>query len=356
MENTLNLAESIPGIGVEETDFDQNPYLFNCKNGTYNFETGKLQPHNPTDNISKITDVEYVEEAECPYWLESLDVMFGGDADMIRFVQQAVGLSLTGLIYKELMFFCHGAGENGKSRFFDCIKMLLGDYFCKIPSEVLMKKDRAGHPRGYELARISGARFVVGSEIDENQEFDANMVKDMTGGDDINARFPHGRPFDFSPTHSLWLYGNKEPKVKSTDWGFWRRMHKIPFTVTIPKEFRKDKPEVDELYEKELPGILQWAIAGYLDFAECGLVVPKQVIRSTKKYRDASDVIKQFLKEECETTDKNAVSTIKEVYNRYCTWCDEGGEKKIPKISFDKDLEERGFKKFTVGANKLMWR
>ncbi|MFC1490344.1 phage/plasmid primase, P4 family, partial [Candidatus Latescibacterota bacterium] len=203
IDNTLSLTESVQGIGVEETDFDQNPYLFNCNNGTFNFETGKFQNHNPNDNISKKTEVDYIENAECPYWVESLDVMFKGDKKMIRFIQRAIGLSLTGLTDEEALFFCYGEGKNGKSRFFDCIEMLLGDYYQKLPSEALMFR-KFDNTKEYHIATLSGSRFAVASEIDKYQRFNERVIRDLTGGDKLNARFPYGRPFEFTPTHKLW--------------------------------------------------------------------------------------------------------------------------------------------------------
>ena len=66
------------------------------------------------------------------------------------------------------------------------------------------------------------------------------------------------------------MFGNDEPRVHATDEGFWRRMRKLPFTVGIPKNKRRPKSELLNIFRNELPGILNWAITGFRDYYICG--------------------------------------------------------------------------------------
>ncbi len=353
--NALELAESIPRISMEQKDFDQNPYLFNCKNGTYNLQNGRFNEHRQSDNLTKRSEVEFDRNAEAPYWYESLNLIFNDDEELIRFIQQGFGYSLSGLVDEEVLFFCYGEGANGKSRLFDVFEMLLGDYFLKTHAD-LFTIANGQSKSDYHIANLPGVRLAVASELDKSQMFHESLIKDLTGGDILSARFPFGRPFTFNPTHKLWMSGNSEPRVRATDEGFWRRIRKVPFTVEIPEKKRKPKSELLEIYRNELPGILNWAITGYQDYVECGkLIIPASVKSATLEYREDSDVIRSFLKE-CIEEVIGENTSVKTVYKKYKDWCDENNENKLKKITFGKMLQNAGYKRPSKGTNNVsMW-
>ena len=103
--------------------------------------------------------------------------------------------------------------------------------------------------------------------------------------------------FNFKPTHTLWIYGNHRPDVRGNDLGIWRRIKLIPFDVQIP-EGEKD-PELLKKLLQEMPGILNWAIKGCLEWQKNGLGVPTSVTQATCEYREEEDVIGEFVAERC---------------------------------------------------------
>lgn len=111
------------------------------------------------------------------------------------------------------------------------------------------------------------------------------LVKQLTGGDTITARFLYGEFFDFKPEFKLWLACNHKPNIKGTDHAIWRRIKLIPFNVKIPKEKRILKSKVMEMFTKEFPGILAWAVQGSLEWRRGGLQTPEEVQNATNHYR-----------------------------------------------------------------------
>ena len=238
ISNVLKIAES--WLPTSTWKFDRDPLKLNLANGIYDLNSNKLLEHSYKHWCLKQAPVTFDKNAAAPHWDNFLNTIFGGDQELIRFVRQAVGFSLSGLSDLQALIFCYGSGANGKSTFFGVLRKLLGDYYQGIQVETLLSKTFQPTTEPYELARIKGARIVVSDEVPEGRKLNESRVKSLTGGDQIHARNPHEKPFSFDPTHTLWMFGNHKPVISGMDHGIWRRIYLVPFTVTISEE-QKDR-------------------------------------------------------------------------------------------------------------------
>ena len=333
----LTLAEVEPGIPIVPEEMDADPFLFNVANGTVDLRTGRLKPHDRADALTKLAPVWHDEAATCPTFLAFLERVLP-DAEVRDFLRRFVGYCLTGNTSEQCLCFLYGGGANGKSTFLNVFLALLGDYGKQAAPELLTHKSSDRHPT--ELADIFGARLVTSVEVDEGKRLAETLVKQMTGGDRMKARFMRGDFFEWTPTHKLFLAANHRPAIRGTDYAIWRRIHLVPFEVTIPKEER-DGQLTNKLLA-ELPGILNWAIAGCLEWQRNGLGIPEAVQDATAHYRAEQDVLGEFLSERC-IKDAQAFVATAALYKAYTTWCEDGGEKPVNKTAFGRGLTERGF-------------
>jgi putative DNA primase/helicase len=193
-----------------------------------------------------------------------------------------------------------------------------------------------------DVAMLKGARFVAAAEVEEGQRFAESLVKQLTGGDLISARYLHCNPFTFKPTFKIWLAVNHKPVIRGTDLGIWRRVRLIPFTVTIP-ESKQDKTLPIKLRE-ELPGLLAWAVAGCLEWQLHGLGIPDEVKTATGQYQSEMDAVAQFIEECCTVIEDLAVRSSS-IYGAWVAWCKGNGEAETSNKAFSLKLEEKGFKK-----------
>jgi putative DNA primase/helicase len=216
----------------------------------------------------------------------------------------------------------------------------MGDYALTIRAESLMTR-RAGGASN-DIARLRGARFVIASEADQKSQFSESLVKHLTGSDTIVARFLYQENFEFQPTHKLFIATNHRPEIRGTDEAIWRRIHLIPFSVTIPPE-EQDKELLHKL-KRELPGILAWAVRGCLEWQQDGLNPPEEVRAATQAYRKDMDIIGAFLDDECIQGDAFSVRA-KPLYNAYKTWCETNGHHAETNTAFGLSMTERGFEK-----------
>lgn len=324
-------------VPVRHEDLDGNPYLLNIKTGTVDLsKDGELREPTRDDLLTK--RIEYGTMAGEPTeWIKFLNDIFMGDQNLIRFIQKAIGYSLTADISEQCMFILYGTGRNGKSTFLNVISEILGDYACNTPAETLMIKKHEGIPN--DIARLKGMRLVTSYETEDNKRLAEAKIKALTGGDIITARFMRGEYFEFKPTFKIWLATNHKPRIKGTDEGIWRRIKLIPFNYCIPKE-KMDKHLQDKLMD-EAEMILRWAIKGTGLWQSEGLGEPEAVTQATTEYRDESDTIGIFLRETIEE-DTTSTVTKKALYAHYSKWCEENGEYKISQKFFSLAVQERG--------------
>jgi P4 family phage/plasmid primase-like protien len=291
----LELVKSEPGIPVRPADLDTNPWLFNVPNGTIDLRTGKLLPHQRGHLITKLAAAHYDPDAKCPLWERVLDRIMGGSGGLIRYLQRTAGYSLAGDVSEQVLFFLHGAGQNGKSLYLGVVKDVWGDYGCQAVSELLMAKNTEAHPT--ERADLFGRRFVATIETDEGKRMAEALMKQLTGGDAVKARKMRQDFFEMRPTWKIFLAANHKLMIRGGDFAVWRRIKMIPFAVTIT-EAEKD-PHLGEKLKPEWPGILAWAARGCLDWQREGLGEPDEVRKATEAYRAELDLVQGFIDECC---------------------------------------------------------
>jgi putative DNA primase/helicase len=339
IEAGISLAKSIAGVSVSVNDLDADPWLVGTPEGAIDLRTGRPITPRREHLITKSIGASFDPLAECPTWERFIATVTGSDNELADFLQAAVGYTLTGKVTEQCLFFLFGHGQNGKGVFTETGKRLLCDYGQTAP-ESLFTKDRNAAATN-DVARLAGCRMAIAAELDEGAAFAESRIKALTGGDTITARLLYHEFFDFPPSHKFWISGNHKPTVRGTDHGIWRRLRLVPFTVTIP-EGQKD-PHLTAKLAEELPGILNWAIAGCLRWQREGLRVPQCVKAATEAYRAEEDVIGQFL-DECTEKRPEARAGRTELYKAYRQWAEGAGiSYPLTARRFNRQVEERGF-------------
>ena len=317
---------------------DKHKMAFNVPNGTLSLKSGQLVPAKRDYFITKFSPVEFTDNADCPMWRRFLDDIFGGDRELIRYIQKAVGYSMTGDTSEQCVFFLYGTGRNGKSTFLDVLREIFGDYVSNIQPETIMVKNSMGNGINSDIARLKGARMVTTVEPNEGVRLNEGLIKQLTGDDAVTARKLYGNEFEFKPEFKLWMATNHKPVIRGTDDGIWRRIHMIPFTVQIPVD--KVDRQLKSKLEREYPAILRWAVEGCLLWQREGLKQPRAVLDMTREYRREMDVISGFLDDRCEVGEGFSAKSS-ELYAAYSAWCEANTEFKMSNTKFSVEMEKR---------------
>ncbi len=354
---TNMLKEVQHNMPIMPSQLDRHNMAFNVPNGTLSLKTGQLVPHERRHFITKFSPIEYpvwcnteltadssgdilhqTDNADCPLWQKFLGDVFGGDRELIRYIQKAVGYSMTGDTSEQCVFFLYGTGRNGKSTFLDVLREIFGEYVSNIQPETIMVKNGMGNGINSDIARLKGARMVTTVEPNEGVRINEGLIKQLTGDDAVTARKLYGNEFEFKPEFKLWMATNHKPIIRGTDEGIWRRIHMIPFTVQIPPE--KVDRQLKSKLEREYPAILRWAAEGCLLWQREGLKQPRAVLDMTREYRREMDVISGFLGDCCEVGE-GFYAKSSELYAAYSAWCEANTEYKMSNTKFSVELDKR---------------
>lgn len=336
LEAMVRLSGGLDGMRVPIDKLDADPMLFNCSNGTLDLRTGTLRPHDVGDLLTKLSPINFDPAASCPLWERFLERVVPSEG-MRTFMQRAIGYSLTGHVTEQVLFFLHGSGANGKSTLLTTLQHVFGDYARQgAPDLLLSSVQHESHPTAQ--ADLVGARLVVCSEVEHGKSFAETAVKQLTGSDQIKARYMRQDFFEFVPTHKIFLAANHKPRIRGTDHGIWRRLRLIPFDTRI-SESEKD-PQLGDKLKAEAAGILAWCMRGCLMWQAQRLGSAEVMANATAEYRKDQDTLAHFLDEHTEQAADGNV-THSEIYAAFVRWCERTGEKPWSGRTFSNALFER---------------
>ena len=334
------LARSEPQIGCLSNQFDSKHYVLNVKNGTLDLDALLLQTHNADDKITHLANVDYDKGAGCPRWQQFVEDVMDGDDEVISFLQRSAGLLLTGDVTDQVLWMHFGDGANGKSTFLKTLETMLSSYAATAAPDMLVHKHNRTREAENQYAVLEGKRFLMAIEQDEGVRLSEATVKQLTGGDTISARRLYHESFTMQPTWKIHMAVNHKPLVRGNDYGIWRRVLAIPWEQEFAGN-RADKNLQKKLLQ-ELPGILNWCIAGYTQWRAHGLEIPEKVRLATSTYRKESNSVLQWINEEC-TIDSGSCCEALVLYANYCHWCATLRESPVSHKLFAQQLDRRGF-------------
>lgn len=345
-ENMLKTVRS--HVSVDHGEFDREDMLLNTPSGYVNLTSGELHDHNIKKMFSRITNAEYSENIDAPKWKEFLNQIFDGDEEVIHFFQKICGYCATGSTKEQSMFICYGNGRNGKSVAINTVQDILGLYSSTLDMDTLMATGGAKAGASPEIARLEGSRLVVTSESNDGSRFNESLIKTMTGGDRIVARFLYGEDFEFKPKFKLMMATNHLPVIRGTDDGIWRRLILIPFNVQIPED-KVDKNLPDKL-KAESMGILKWIVDGAIAWQRESLEIPESIKQASNAYRTEMDQIQTFIDDCCDLGTNYEVKAS-ELFRAYDAWASETNNYKYNMTKFGNKMNDR-FKKIRKSAGK----
>lgn len=296
INGAVSMAAAHPALAIQLAEFDTDKFLLGTPGGTVDLRTGSLRESRKEEHITRLTSVAPAPAGTVALrWQAFLNEATRGDADLIRFLQQIVGYTLTGDTREHALFFVYGDGGNGKGVFLNVVAKLLGDYARTAAMDTFTDSKFDKHPT--DLAMLAGARLVSASETEDSRAWAEARIKQMTGGDPISARFMRQDFFEYLPEFKLLIIGNHKPRLNNVDAAVKRRFNIIPF-VHKPATVDRD---LETKLHGEWPAILRWAIDGCLDWQANGLVRPQVVLDATDEYFEDQDLFRQWLDECCQT-------------------------------------------------------
>jgi putative DNA primase/helicase len=284
----------------------------------------KLREQRKEEYCTKATTVDADLKGNCRLWKKFLLQIMDNDQAMVDYLQRVCGYCLTGLVTEHVMFFCYGTGANGKSTFANVLLGILGTgpsgYAAVAPISTFLASQTEQHPT--DLAMLQGVRCVIAHETEPGRAWATSKIKMMTGGDLISARFMRQDFFSYSPQFKILILGNHKPALHNVDEAMRRRLHLIPFIITIPAAERD--PKLAEKLKAEYPQILGWMARGCEKWQRIGLAPPAKVRDATRSYFVTEDNVGNWIAECC-TLDPREYTTLIALFASWKTWAEKNG-------------------------------
>jgi P4 family phage/plasmid primase-like protien len=330
-------------------NMDKNKYLLCFNNGVVDFKQKIFRDGYPEDYITKTTRIDYV-----PYDLtnKEIDEMSNEILEFMeklfpvpelnRYMWDHFSSCLIGTNKNQTFNVYHGSGSNGKSIIADLMSETLGEYKGTVPITLVTEKRGLIGGTSDEVLKLKGVRYAVMQEPSKGVKLNEGIMKELTGGDPIQARGLYSESEIFEPQFNLVVCTNNLFDIDSNDDGTWRRIRTVPFlskfiddkeqhTDDTTYVFQKDKSLKDKL-PKFAPIFASMLVKRA--FQTEGIVEDCDVVMSaSNNYRKGQDHIAAFMVENIEKT-SNPKDRIKksELTNEFKVWFQrEQGTRKIPK-------------------------
>jgi putative DNA primase/helicase len=356
----LDMAAKHPSLVAKASSFDKQKMKLNCLNGVVDLGTGQLNQRTSDDLHTKVIGTNFNPKAKCPNFDKFIKEVFGGDGELISWIQRAFGYSLTGSVQEQVLFICYGTGANGKSTLLETISKILGDYSTNADFEMFLSNQKSDVRVMEAVGELKGIRLALASEVDASKRFNESLVKRLTGGDTLRGTKLQMGAFQFEPQHKLWFLCNHIPFARDGSHGFWRRIKILPFAQQFQGS-SLDSALPDKLWA-EREGILAWMIRGAAVWSNelqktngtTGLGPCKAIDQSIEEYRYDNDLSARFI-EDCLVRDNDFGSVgARELYIAYQSWWSDNSDEDTPSEGiFSRRMEERGLKKTRTKARMV---
>lgn len=365
-DSVCKILKNTPGIEIDGARFNADSQLLHMDDGVLDIRNGELKRHDKehlmtfscgygfgdaVGGLRKIREYMQVDSRgvwkDGNLWQQFLYEIMDGDLEMCAYLQQVLGYVLCGENPHELMFFLYGTGSNGKTIFIETACRLLGSYSFAVPISIFLENTREN--KASIVAQLPGKRLISTSEIGKDKAWDEQVIKDLSGGDKINARQLFERSFEYQPGFKTLVRGNHKPIIKGCDLGIWRRIVLLPFEVTI-SEAKKDVRLKQKFFREEmLREVLLWAVAGYWRYREHGFLIPEKVEEAKSDYKMEMNPLPGFVSEyfeEC--VEYRSGMRCEEILAVYNVWRVDLGQEKLTVVSLGRRLADVGVKSKVV--------
>jgi putative DNA primase/helicase len=312
IHNIAKLARSAPKV-VDREDWSECSFLVNFQNGTFDLRSMKLRDHDPADRLRVVLPYPYDASMKAPNFSKALSDAL--DEESARFLLRLYGYALSGKGGGQKLTIFVGAGKNGKSTIAEAVRHALGEYAKTANPETFMKSNNKPAINN-DVADLAGARLVTTSELSADQRLDAPLVKRMTGGEQMKARFLHQEYFTFNFNALLVMVSNFSPLFDASDTGIARRLLFLPFDRIIADDAVDE--DLPMKLREEAPGIMNLLLQGYADYLDRGFDPPASVMQKTSEVLKDHNQVARFVDDRCDLTGSVMARSL---FQDYEVWC-----------------------------------
>ena len=349
---------------------DQNPYLMCFNNYVVDFKNKCHRKGQPDDYISKCTNIDYmpisIVRNKFINIIKEIELFFEQlfpNPELRRYMCEHLASCLIGTIVNQTFTIYKGSGRNGKSMLISLMSKGMGSYKGTVPITLITQKRNTIGSTSSEVAQLMGVRYAVMQEMSKGDRMNEGIMKEITGGDPIQARALFKDTITFIPQFKLVVATNVDFDETSNDDGTWRRMRYVDFVAKFlenpygdeikfprsecPYQFPLDK-KLDSKFETWAPILMSMLVEKSYEMQ--GIVNDcNTVLENSDKHRDKLDYFTEFAKDKIKKKDGEKIKKT-ELLETFKVWFTVTHGKGVPK---GKEITEFMDKRF--GVYKQGW-
>lgn len=353
LEGMIDLFGKEPGVAASIDQFDARRDLVTVGNGILNPETRELLPFDPKYMLTKRLHAEYRKDATAPKFQKFIESVLPNPV-LRDYIQRALGYTLLGENDQRAMFIIEGKSGTGKSQFLNIFTRVFGDFGATAASTAFRE---TRNESTYELHALRGRRFVTTSETSDTSKMDEELLKRLTGRDDVTTRNLFQPPVTWTPGFTIWMATNFAPRMNADDSAIWDRCKYIKFERQFVGEERI--PDLgNKIAAEEASGILNWLLDGVAAYRERGLMDPVEIVEAVEAQRLESDSVAQFILDGTEgdllVADGEAEVRCSVLYKVYVEWCLKEHIPRLGQRRFVHRMKGLGYEQFK--SSVMHWR
>jgi P4 family phage/plasmid primase-like protien len=330
---------------------DQNPYLLCFNNYVVDFKNKCHRKGQPDDYISKCTNIDYIplsivkaKHSRSVAEIEQFFEQLFPDADLRKYMWEHLASCLIGTIVNQTFTIYKGSGRNGKSKLVELMGKGMGSYKGTVPITLITQKRNTIGSTSSEVAQLMGVRYAVMQEMSKGDKMNEGIMKEITGGDPIQARALFKDTVTFIPQFKLVVATNVDFEETSNDDGTWRRLRYVDFKSKFlekpyedeikfprsecPYQFPLDK-NLDSKFEAWAPVLMSLLVEKSYDLQ--GIVNDcKTVLANSDQHRDKLDYFTEFAKDKIKKQDGERIKKT-ELLETFKIWFTVTHGKGMPK-------------------------
>ncbi|MCK4602665.1 MAG: hypothetical protein KAU28_09375, partial [Phycisphaerae bacterium] len=276
---------------------EKMPYpteILSCRSLNLHIPTGKTFPATPSLFTTSALCFDYDAEAAAPVaWLRFLNELWDGDIESIELLQDWFGYCLTPDTSQQKMLLLVGPRRSGKGTIGRVLAQLIGPANVVGPTTASLAGTFGLQPLiGKSLAIVSDARFRG-----ENVKTVIERLLCISGEDTLTVDRKHIESVTMRlPTRFMFLT-NELPRLTDASGALAGRF----VVLNLIRSFydKEDHGLTDKLLA-ELPGILLWALQGWLRLRQRGrFAQPDSVDEAIRDFEDLASPVGAFVRDQC---------------------------------------------------------
>jgi len=291
-----------------------------CKNVLLHLPTRALLGHTPTFFGYESLPFEYDRKAPVPkQWHTFLGQLWPDDPASIETLQEWFGYCLSTDTRQQKMLLIFGPKRSGKGTIGRIQTKLLGRGNVCAPTLFSLTQNFGLQPLiNKNLAIVSDAR--LGNRTDQSTV--AERLLSISGEDVQTIDRKYGMAWTGTLSTRFMILTNELPRIGDASGALTSRFIVLRLTQSF---YGQEDTKLTDRLATELPGILNWAIEGWVRLQRRGhFVQPESANAVIGELHDLGSPISQFIRDRC-LIGKQFSGPIDELYAAWRKWCESQG-------------------------------